>query len=124
MHAEPLNETFDPATLPLNAPGLMTSLEDYTNRENHRALAFEGVTQGIGRFYYFYGAVGRPTAARLAIERCVDIFQSPCLLASVDGLWTIRVPKSRQIVGLFMLSNEAEISDEDKRQNRSHLRAE
>jgi hypothetical protein len=50
----------------------------------------------------------------LAIEGCADAFHTPCLVASVDGLWTIRVPKSRPILGLFMLSNEPTMSDKDK----------
>jgi two-component system, OmpR family, response regulator len=114
VHDEPLKETFDPAILPLNAPGLMEGLKNYVKSENHRALAFAGITQGIGRFYFFFGAASRLTAARLVVERCVDISQLPCLLASVDGFWTIQVPKSRRIMGLFMLTNEAAMSDEDK----------
>jgi DNA-binding response OmpR family regulator len=115
VHDEPLQEAFDAATLPLSLAGQMETIQGYMGQRNHRALAFQGTIQGIGRAYYAYNVVLRPTAARLAIEGCVDVSQSPCLLASVDGFWTVRVPKSRPIVGLFMLTNEPAMSDEDKR---------
>ena len=115
VHAEPLEEPFDPALLPLIAPGLIEGLQAYMKLQDHRALAFAGVAEGIGRFYHFSGTARRPTAARLAIERCVDLNKLPCLLASVDGFWTIRVPKSRPILGLFMVSNEPTMLDEDRR---------
>ena len=110
IHDEPLEEAFDAAALLPN----MTGQTGYMNRANHRALALQGTPQGMGGFYAAFGTALRPTAVRLAIEGCVDIYLSPCLLVSVDGLWTIRVPKSRRIVGLFMLTNEAAISGEDK----------
>ena len=110
IHDEPLEEAFDAAAL---LPD-MTGQIGYMNRADHRALALQGTPQGMGGFYATFGTALRPTAVRLAIEGCVDIYQSPCLLVSVDGLWTIRVPKSRRIVGLFMLTNEAAISGEDK----------
>ena len=45
------------------------------------------------------------SAVRLATERCPDFYQSPCLIVSVDGFWTVRVPKSRRILGLFLLTH-------------------
>jgi two-component system OmpR family response regulator len=110
IHDEPLEEAFDAAALPLNMAGQI----GYMNRADHRALALQGTPQGMGGFYAAFGTVLRPTAVRLAIEGCVDTYLSPCLLVSVDGLWTIRVPKSRRIAGVFMLTNEAAISGEDK----------
>jgi DNA-binding response OmpR family regulator len=111
VHDEPLEQAFDAAALPLN----MTGQTGYMSRPNHRALALEGTPQGIGGFFSVFGIAFRPPAARMAIEGCVDHYQSPCLLVSVDGFWTIRVPQSRRIVGMFMLTNEAAMSDEDKR---------
>lgn len=110
IHDEPLDEPFEASALPLN----MTQQIGYMNRPNHRALALEGTPQGIGSFFSVFSTAFRPPAVRMAIEGCVDLYQSPCLLVSVDGFWTIRVPKSRRIVGLFMLTNDAAISDEDK----------
>ena len=76
---------------------------------NHRALALApGVawTQGSRET--------RAEAARLAIERCAEFSQRPCLLLSVDGLLTIHIPKSRQLIRLFLPSVEAEIAAHDR----------
>jgi DNA-binding winged helix-turn-helix (wHTH) protein len=110
VHDEPLEQAFDAAALPLN----LTQQIGYMNRPNHRALALEGRPQGLGGFFSVFGIAFRPPAVRMAIEGCVDLYLSPCLLVSVDGFWTIRVPKSRRIVGIFMLTNEAAMSDEEK----------
>jgi hypothetical protein len=116
VHGEPLGEAFDPGALPPNIIGPMEGrlLQQYMKQPDHRALAFGGTTQGTVHPYSRINVLLRPTAVRLAIEGCVDAFLLPCLVVSVDGFWTIRVPKSRPIVGLFMLSNEAAMSDEDK----------
>ena len=51
---------------------------------------------------------------RLAVERCSDFAKSPCLLVSVDGLLTVRIPRSHGIVRPYTLAGETEMSDADK----------
>ena len=76
---------------------------------NHRALAL------TARNAWTISARGtRAEAARLALERCVYAWQRPCLILAIDGLLTIEIPKSRQIVGLFLPSTEADIPAGDR----------
>jgi hypothetical protein len=77
---------------------------------DHRALAFTG-------HYYYHGqpnVTERAEAIRLVLERCGYQNQVACLLVSVDGMATVRVPKTRRIAGPFMLTTATEISDVDK----------
>ena len=116
VHGEPLEQAFDPAALPpsMIGPAEALSLQLYMKQRDHRALALEETTQGAAHPFYFFDVLLRSTAVRLVVEGCADASRSPCLVVSVDGFWTIRVPKSRRIVGLFMLTNEAAMSDEDR----------
>jgi len=115
IHAEPLEDAFNVAELPLNIPGEADVItKNYVNTRDHRVLALRVTPQVIGRYLAFTNAMVRSSAVRLATERCADFYQSPCLIVSVDGFWTVRVPKSRRILGLFLLTTEAEMSDEDR----------
>jgi DNA-binding response OmpR family regulator len=114
IHSEPLEETFQPAALPLSPEQMEGIPKTYMNHQDHRALALQWTAEGIGRFYNTFNTPRALAAVRLAIEGCADAFLAPCLLLSVDGFWTIQVPKSRRIVGLFMLTTEAAMSAEDK----------
>jgi hypothetical protein len=114
IHSEPLEEAFQPAALPLSPDQMEGIPKTYMNHQDHRALALQWTAEGIGRFYNTFNTPRAPAAVRLAIEGCADAFLAPCLLLSVDGFWTIQVPKSRRIVGLFMLTTEAAMSAEDK----------
>ncbi len=115
IHAEPLQDAFNVAELPLNIPGQADVItKAYVNNRDHRVLALRVTPQVIGRYFTMTNATQLSSAVRLATERCADVFQSPCLIVSVDGFWTVRVPKSRRIRGLFLLTSEAEMSDEDR----------
>jgi hypothetical protein len=53
-------------------------------------------------------------AIRLAVERCSDFARAPCLLLSVDGLMTVKVPHAYKAVRPYTLAGETEMSDADK----------
>lgn len=115
IHAEPLEDAFNVAELPLNIPGQADVItKAYGNKNDHRVLALLVTPQVIGRYLTITGAQLLSSAVRRATEQCADVFYSPCLIVSVDGFWTVRVPKSRRILGLFLLTSEAEMSDEDR----------
>src|SRR6202043_1687561 len=115
IHAEPLEDAFNVAELPLNIPGSADIItKNYVNKKDHRVLALRVTPQVIGRYLAFYGAPLRSSAVRFASEQCADFYRSPCLIVSVDGFWTVRVPKTRRILGLFLLTTEAEMSDQDR----------
>ena len=116
IHAEPLEDAFNVAELPINIPGQADVItKAYGNKNDHRVLALRVTPQVIGSLLD-HAPVRHScsSAVRLATERCADVFQSPCLIVSVDGFWTVRVPKSRRILGLFLLTTEAEMSEEDR----------
>jgi hypothetical protein len=79
------------------------------NARNHRALA---ITTGGA---WTMGAIAsRAEAVRLAVERCAEYWQRPCLILAVDGLLTIQIPKSRQVARIFLPSTETELRDRFK----------
>ena len=51
---------------------------------------------------------------RLAVERCSDYAQRPCVLLAVDGFLTVRIPQSHRILETFTLAGEKGMSDADK----------
>ena len=53
-------------------------------------------------------------AARLATQRCSDLVQTPCLLISIDGLPTQRLPATYTISAPFTLAGENDIGEADK----------
>jgi len=115
IHGEPLDESFSAAELPLMKPGQPDTIaQNYMKNPDHRAFALLPAPNGIGRFYNTFNSPVRNTAVRLAVEGCADLNQAPCLVVSVDGFWTIRVPKSHHIVGLFMLTNETGLAEDDR----------
>jgi DNA-binding winged helix-turn-helix (wHTH) protein len=122
IHDKPLeDERFNAADLSLSRPGRSDEtaqnypiVQNYTKNPDHRALALVPTTDGIGRFYNSFNLSTPRDAARLTVEGCADLNQAPCLLISVDGFWTIRVPKEHRVVGWFMLTNDPALSDEDR----------
>jgi DNA-binding winged helix-turn-helix (wHTH) protein len=81
----------------------------YAVARNHRALAL-----ATGLTYPVVARGTRAEAARLAVERCAELHSIPCLLLSVDGMLTIRIPKDRHVVRIFLPSKEHELPDEHK----------
>jgi len=111
-HVEPLDIPLVAADLPVLTPWMRGRIEDhYLGKADHRAAALSvsrgGLALPIGR-----GTRGE--AIRLAMEKCEDFRQVPCLLVSVDGFLTVQVPKSRPVTGLFVLAAEPGLSDADR----------
>jgi hypothetical protein len=65
-------------------------------------------------FSSIVGRADQAEAIRLAVERCVDFAKLPCLLVSVDGLPTVRIPRSHGIVRPYTLAGETEMSESEK----------
>jgi class 3 adenylate cyclase len=84
-------------------------LDAFLKSNNHKALA---VSDKI--FSSMVDRADGAEAIRLAVERCSDSAQSPCLLVSVDGLLTVRIPRSHGIVRPYTLAGEMEMSEDDK----------
>jgi DNA-binding response OmpR family regulator len=82
---------------------------DYLKAENHRALAI-----GLNSAFQYEGRATPAEAVRLAIERCSDFAQSPCLVLSVDGLLTFPLPQSHRIAAPFTLAGEPEMTEADR----------
>jgi hypothetical protein len=102
---EPLDDPLVPDDIPLvNRERRDQIARTHLKAANHRALALaKGAawTQGA--------RATRAEATRLALELCAEYSQRPCLLLSVDGLLTIRIPKTRAVIRTFLPSVEAEI---------------
>jgi hypothetical protein len=110
LHDEPLDLPLVPAELAALMGGrAMPALEAFLNEKNHKALA---ITEAG------YSTMGDRTspkeAVRLAVERCSDFARAACLLVSVDGFLTVRIPHTRPTARPYTLAGETEMSDADK----------
>lgn len=110
IHSAPLDIPFVAADLP-TIPGFRQAFIDRRFRAaaSHKALAI-----GQERFYVIGARASQAEAVRLAVERCVDFVQAPCLLVAVDGFFTVQLPKMRQVTQLFTLTAETAMSDAEK----------
>jgi DNA-binding winged helix-turn-helix (wHTH) protein len=110
LRSSPLEDPLVPDELPLIAASTRQLLADgYLNAPDHKALAFHGRSM-----FWHTRAPDQAEAVRLAVERCGERYQVPCLLLSVDGKLTVRLPKSRSVVDKFMLTTATEMSPQDK----------
>jgi hypothetical protein len=82
------------------APG-EKSHKDTLTAPDHKALAL--TTRG---WFWVNDLPTISEPARLAVERCTEMTQRPCLLLAVDGFLTIQIPKSRQVTRIFLPSIE------------------
>jgi hypothetical protein len=107
---EPLDTPLVPDEIPLLDRNRRDGLaKSYMRAPNHRALAMSR-----GGTWTTNTKATRAEAARLALERCAEYWQRPCLLLSVDGMLTLQIPRSRQVVSLFLPSIEGELTGGDK----------
>ena len=110
LRFEPLEAPLVPAEIPTIDPKRRETIANtHMKLPDNRALALT-----TGNVWPQSGRGTRAEAARLALERCAEYWQRPCLLLSVDGRLTIQIPKSRQVARIFMPSIEAEIAGPDK----------
>lgn len=110
LHSEPLQEPLVPQQLAAvkgmpNAAGLQA----YLAGGNHKALAISD-----SGFSSMKDRDTKAEAIRLAVERCSDFARAPCLLVSVDGLLSVRVPAAHGVVRPFTLAGETEMSASDR----------
>jgi class 3 adenylate cyclase len=110
LHVEPLNVPLVPQQLAAikgvpNAAGLQAYLAD----SNHKALAISD-----NGFSSMKDRETQAEAIRLAVERCSDFARTPCLLISVDGFLSVKIPTSYGVVRPFTLAGETEMSEADK----------
>jgi DNA-binding winged helix-turn-helix (wHTH) protein len=104
-----------PLDIPMRVDALLATLvkpsavEAYLKGQGHKALA---VSRGYSS--YLYNRSSQTEAARLAWESCSYAAQYSCLLISVGGLLTVRVPTTHRIVDVFLLANEQTMSAEHK----------
>jgi class 3 adenylate cyclase len=110
FHPEPLNVPLLATDLAMvkGAPSA-AGLDAFLNAKDHKALAVSD-----SGFSSMPDRADRAEAIRLAVERCSDFAKSPCLLISVDGLLSVRIPRSYGIVRPYTLASEAEMSEADK----------
>jgi hypothetical protein len=112
LHLEPLSDAPIAAGDLTSVPGLSTRVvELYKDVPDHSALAIGG-----GGTWYAGQRTSRSEAIRLAVERCSDQNEVPCLLIAVDRHFTIRVPTAHRVAGVFTLAGERGMSDADKQQ--------
>src|SRR5262249_49431352 len=111
LHSDLLDERFIADQLPFLSPSRRQYVTDgYVAAPDHKAFALRGYLGG----YLQANAAEPAEAVRVALERCGYRNQVACLVVSVDGMVTLRIPKSRRVVDTFMLTTEPEISDSDK----------
>jgi len=114
LHPEPL----DIALLPTDSgivKGMPTAagIEAFLKAKNHKALAVNEAGFPSG-FSSNADRADPAEAIRLAVERCADYAKSPCVLVSVDGFLTVRIPRSYGRVRLYTLGGETEMGEADK----------
>jgi class 3 adenylate cyclase len=84
----------------------------YATGPDHKAIAISGAGGG----WYALQRSSRIEAARQALERCGYAYEHPCMLLSVDGFFTVEIPKSRPIIGIFMPGTDADLPVEARQQ--------
>ncbi len=110
VRSEPLDTPFAPEHGALIGGAIRAQrIEAYLKDKDHKAIAVNATG-----FWVTTNRSGWPEAARLAAERCSDLQQAPCLVISMDGFLTHRLPRSYRIIAPFTLSGENEMAQADK----------
>jgi class 3 adenylate cyclase len=110
LHVEPLETPLSAAEaagirgMP-SAAGLETFLKD----RDHKALAISE-----NGFSSIANRADRAEAVRLAVERCSDFARVACLLISVDGFLTVRIPHAHRAVRPYVLAGDNDMVDADR----------
>jgi DNA-binding response OmpR family regulator len=109
IHTESLDIPLDVEAIPTMSDTTRRRIvEKYVNHSGHKALA-------IKRDGFYFNTASTPMIApRLAVERCADVHQVPCLLLSVDGMLTVQIPRSHRVRDIFLLTTEPEMSEQEK----------
>jgi adenylate cyclase len=110
LHAEPLDLPLVPADLAgISGVHSLSAFEAYLNEKNHKAMAVSETG-----FSTMGDRPSQTEAIRLAVERCSDFAQAPCLLLSIDGFLTVKIPHTYRAARPYTLAGETEMSEADK----------
>jgi hypothetical protein len=109
LRTEPLALPFVSADVPTLSARRRELVAGYTKALDHRAVALT-----TGRSAYVTTRGSRAEAVRLAVERCGERTQRPCLILSVDGYLTVQIPRTRKVDRIFLPSTERDLSDADR----------
>jgi class 3 adenylate cyclase len=110
LHVEPLDLPLVPADLAgISGVHSLSAFEAYLNEKNHKAMAISETG-----FSTMGDRPSQTEAIRLAVERCSDFAQAPCLLLSVDGFLTVKIPHTYPAARPYTLAGETEMSEADK----------
>jgi adenylate cyclase len=112
FHTEPLDIPLQPADVAI-VKGMPTAagLDAFLKLTNHKALAVSGE---VGGFSSLADRADQGEAIRLVVERCSDFAKLPCLLVSVDGALTVRIPRSYGTLRPYTLAGDMEMSEPDR----------
>jgi adenylate cyclase len=110
LHVEPLEAPLSAA----EAAGIRgmpsaAGLEAFLKDRDHKALAISE-----SGFSSIANRGDRAEAIRLSVERCSDFSRAACLLVSVDGFLTVRIPRVHRAVRPYVLAGERDMSDADR----------
>jgi class 3 adenylate cyclase len=109
VHAEPLETPFTADNLANGQSQVLPYVDQYIRLPDHRAVA-----QALGGSWFVAARTSRAEAVRLALERCGDLVGTACLLYSVDGFLTLRIPRAYRVTTAFTLAGETTMSADDK----------
>jgi class 3 adenylate cyclase len=110
LHAEPLEMALSAAEVAdIRGMPSAAGLEAFLRQRDHKALAISE-----NGFSSITNRADRAEAVRLAVERCSDFARVACLLISVDGFVTVRIPHARRAVRPYVLAGENDMSDADR----------
>src|SRR5262249_30253713 len=110
LHLEPLDVALSTAEA-AGIRGMPTAagLEAFLNERDHKALAISEAG-----FSSIANRSDRAEAVRLAVERCSDFSRVACLLVSVDGFLTVRIPHAYRALRPYTLAGEREMSEAER----------
>jgi class 3 adenylate cyclase len=107
---DPLDQPLVPADLTgITGVHSVAAFEAYLNQKDHKAMAISAAG-----FSTMGDRPSQKEAIRLAVERCSDVSRAPCLLVSVDGFLTVRIPRTYQAKLPYTLAGESEMTEADK----------
>ena len=113
FHDESLGVPLRTVDMPLWNDSTRRTIDSvYVAKDDHRALAMAGQNGETSFWSADLGATAE--GSRRLVEKCGHLHQVPCLLVSVDGMLTVRIPKSRRVTGLFMVTTEPQMSAADR----------
>ena len=108
FHDESLGEPLRAVDMPLWRDDARKKIDAYIANDGHRALAIPAKNPA-GAFWGIRLAADAQ-ASRRVVEQCGHLHQVPCLLVSVDGMLTVRIPKSRRVTSVFLVTTEPQMS--------------